>query len=140
MKYTNAYFQLDIRLDGVYLHLYPAMDNGKPLAFQEVAQYLDGCGIKEYDIKELNNAISSNKDCEVLVSKTAISEVGEKAVVEISSDKMSAVIRFYPPSKNGSFILPNSNSTLQRFATSSVLNTASRQSGNAASISSSLLR
>lgn len=105
MKYSNAFFQLDIRPDGVYLHLYPPMENGKPISFQELSSYLDSCGIKDYDIKTLNNAITNNKqESELLISSTPISEVGEKADVRISDDKMTAIIRFYPPSKNGQYM------------------------------------
>lgn len=105
MKYTNAYFQLDIRSDGVYLHLYPAKDNGKPIAIQELIKYLEGCGIKDYDLKALNSAVIENtQETDILISKTVISEVSEKADVRISDDKMLAVIRFYPPSKNGKFM------------------------------------
>ena len=42
MKYINAFFQLDIRDNGVYLHLYPAIDNVKPLSISEVTEYLEG--------------------------------------------------------------------------------------------------
>ena len=96
MKYTNAYFQLNIKTDGVYLHLYPALDNGKPIVLQELIDYLDGCGINDYDLKALNNAVVNNtKESEILISKTPIREVGEKASVKISDDKMLAIIRFY---------------------------------------------
>ena len=29
MKYTNAFFRLDIRENGVYVHIYPEKDGGK---------------------------------------------------------------------------------------------------------------
>ena len=38
MKYTNAFFQLDIRSNGVYVHIYPAKDGGKPIVIQEFAE------------------------------------------------------------------------------------------------------
>lgn len=105
MKYTNAYFQLDIRPDGVYLHLYPAMDNGKPISIQELVTYLEECGIKNFDLKSLNTAITNNREeTDILLTKEMISEVGEKATVRISDDSMAAFIRFYPPSKNGKFM------------------------------------
>lgn len=105
MRYTNAFFQLDIRSDGVYLHLYPALENGKPISIQELTRYLEICGIKDYDLKALNNAVGNNaKETDILISKTIISEVSEKADVRISDDKMLAVIRFYPPSKKGKFM------------------------------------
>ncbi len=105
MKYTNAFFQLDIRPDGVYLHLYPPVDNGKQLSVQELVNYLDGCGLKDIDLKVINNAVANNnKETDLLISKTKIGEIPEKADVRISDDKMMAVIRFYPPSKNGKYM------------------------------------
>ena len=47
MKYTNAFFQLDIRKDGVYAHIYPAKNNGKPIAIREFIEYIENCGIKK---------------------------------------------------------------------------------------------
>lgn len=117
MKYTNAYFQLDIRQDGVYLHLYPPMDNGKQIVLSELTDYLDSCDIKDYDKVSLNNAINNNtKESDILISKNIIREVGEKATVRISEDKMTAIIRFYPPSKNGQFMSEKEiRSELDRF-------------------------
>ncbi len=117
MRYTNAYFQLDIRQDGVYLHLYPAMDNGKPIDLAELLEYLDGCGIKDYDKVAIYKVITNNtKETDILISKTLIGEVGEKAKVSISDDKMMAIIRFYPPSKNGKFMSEKEiRSELDRF-------------------------
>ena len=45
MKYTNSYFQLNIRENGVYLHVYPEKDGGKKLDIQEIVAYLDKCGV-----------------------------------------------------------------------------------------------
>ena len=105
MKYINAFFQLDIRDNGVYMHLYPALENGKALTISEVTDYLESCGISDYDLKALNDAISNNNaERDIHISNTKIGEVLEKAIVNISDDKMMAVIRFYPPSKNGKYM------------------------------------
>lgn len=104
MKYINSFFQLNIMNDGVYLHLFPALENGKSLTVSEITEYLDGCGIKDYDLKKINAAINSKSEIDILVSKTPIGEVNEKAYVRISDDKMMAIIRFYPPSKNGKYM------------------------------------
>lgn len=105
MKYINSYFQLNIKENGVYLHLYPAIDNGKTLSISEVTEYLESCDIKNYDLKMLNDAITNCKtECDVLVSQSPIGEVGEKAKVIVSDDKMMAIIRFYPPSINGKYM------------------------------------
>ena len=38
---TNAYVKLNIRPNGVFLTLYPAVDGGKSLIIDEVEKYLD---------------------------------------------------------------------------------------------------
>ena len=57
MNYTNGYFRLDIRENGVYVHIYPEKDGGKKIVIQELAEYFEKCGIHEYNLPELNKAI-----------------------------------------------------------------------------------
>lgn len=105
MKYTNGFFQLDIREDGVYAHIYPAKEKGKPVVVQEFAEYIEKCGIREYNLPELNKAINNvTEKTVVFVSNEKISEVPETAKVRITSDRMMAIIRFYPPSLNGKYM------------------------------------
>lgn len=105
MKYTNGFFQLDIRPDGVYVHVYPEKEGGKKIIIQELAEYLEKCGIRDYNLPELNKAISQLKEeTDLFVSSTIISEVNETAKVRITDDRMLAIIRFYPPSKNGNYM------------------------------------
>ncbi len=105
MKYTNGFFQLDIREDGVYAHIYPAKENGKPVMIQEFTDYIETCGVKEYNLSELNKAMEKiTEEKEIFVSRQKISEVPETAKVRITSDGMMAVIRFYPPSVNGKYM------------------------------------
>ncbi|MDO5156924.1 MAG: FapA family protein [Eubacteriales bacterium] len=107
MKYTNAFFQLDIRDDGVYVHIYPAKENGKSIDIQEMVSYLESCGIHSYDLPALNKAVMQVKEeTDIFVSAEKIREVEEKAKVMISRDRMMAYIRFYPPSKNGKYMSP----------------------------------
>ena len=102
MRYTNAYFQLVIRENGVFIRIFPAQTNGKPIMMPELFQYLEQCGITEYDIPKLTKEVSMAKEIkEIYVSSDVIAEVNEKASVRVSEDKMLVVIRFYPPSENG---------------------------------------
>lgn len=102
MKYINAFFQLDIRSNGVYIHIFPAKEGGKPIVIQELAEYLEKCGIKDYNLPELNKAVSqAAEEMDLFVSPSHIEEVDEMAKIRVSGDKMLAVIRFYAPSKNG---------------------------------------
>jgi hypothetical protein len=105
MKYTNGFFQLDIRSNGVYAHIYPAKENGKPVDVQEFAEYIEKCGVHEYNLPELNKVISQVKDeTEIFVSSEVISQVPEMATVRVTADRMTAYIRFYPPSLQGKYM------------------------------------
>ena len=105
MKYTNSYFQLNIRENGVYLHVYPEKDGGKKLNIQEIVAYLDKCGVSGYDAAELNRNLSVIKEeKDVFVSPDKISEVDEMAEIRVTPDRMMAVIRFYAPSVNGKYM------------------------------------
>ena len=62
MRYTNAYFQLVIRENGVFIRIFPAQTNGKPIMMPELFQYLEQCGITEYDIPKLTKEVSMAKE------------------------------------------------------------------------------
>lgn len=105
MKYTNGFFQLDIRENGVYAHIYPEKDGGKKIIIQEFAEYLEKCGVHNYNLSELNRIISqATQEIDVFVSSDKITEVSEMAKVRVTDDRMLAIIRFYPPSKNGKYM------------------------------------
>ncbi|MDE6626349.1 MAG: FapA family protein [Lachnospiraceae bacterium] len=105
MKYINGFFQLNIQGNGVYAHIYPEQEGGKPVDTKELAEYLDNCGISGYNLPDLNNRISQAKEeTDIFISSEKISEVDETAKVHISDDGMMAFIRFYPPSKGGNYM------------------------------------
>lgn len=102
MRYTNAYFQLVIRANGVFVRIFPAQENGKAIMMPELIQYLEQCGITDYDMPKLTKEVLSvTEPKEIYVSSEVIHEVDEKAELRISDDRMLAVIRFYPPSEKG---------------------------------------
>lgn len=105
MKYTNAFFRLDIRENGVYVHIYPEKDGGRKLVIQELAEYLEKCGIHDYNLPELNKAIEkATEEVDLFVTSHVISEVDEMAKIRVTDDRMMAIIRFYPPSMNGKYM------------------------------------
>ena len=55
MQYKNSYFTLDIDESQVYMNFYPAVSDGEKLKIAEVSGYLDRAGIKDYDLKEIND-------------------------------------------------------------------------------------
>ena len=108
MKYTNGFFQLDIRINGVYAHIYPAKDGGRDIAIQEFVAYLEKCGIRDYNLSELNRLISkADKEVDVFISSEVIDEVPEMAMIRVINGGMVAAARFYPPSKNGKYMTEN---------------------------------
>lgn len=100
MADRNGYFQLVVKDDGTYLHIFPAKGDGQQLEVSEVADYLSSTG----------------NSCDSIKLKQAISECAEK-LIKISADKslpedermkcqlvdggMRAVARFYPSSTGG---------------------------------------
>lgn len=105
MKYINGFFQLDIREDGVYAHIFPAKDGGKKIEIQEFAEYLEKCRIRDYNLPQIHKAISeATEEIDIFISPNVIDEVNEMAKLRITDDRMMAIIRFYPPSKNGKYM------------------------------------
>ncbi|MCM1156918.1 MAG: FapA family protein [Bacteroidales bacterium] len=105
MKYTNGFFQLDIRTDGVYLKVFPAKEGGKAIDARELLDYLGDCGIEGFQKTELAAAVEqAQAETEIFVSETAIDEVDEKVKVTISDDRMLAYVRFYAPSTGGKYL------------------------------------
>ncbi len=101
MRYTNAYFQLVIRANGVFIRVFPAKEKGKPIAMLELVKYLEKCGITDCDVPKLTKEVAEVKEIkEIYVSPTVISEVNEMADVRVSDDRMLAIMRFYPQSEN----------------------------------------
>ena len=69
-----------------------------------------------------------------------VKELGMDACAITDHGAMYGVVDFYTEAKKrGSFVWPKTNSTLQRFAISSVRESASGQAENSSRISSSLL-
>lgn len=103
MKYKNSFFQLNIREDGVYLVVYPPVSDGKRLEVKEVVSFLDSKNCVNYEPKTLKQFLDDvdKEIVEMKVSNEKIPPFNESAVVSVSLDKMTAYIRFYPPSNGG---------------------------------------
>lgn len=105
MRYTNAYFQLDIRSNGVYVHIFPENEGGKKIVIQEFSEYLEQCGIRDYNLPELHKSIAqATEEIDLFVTSCTIGEINEMVKIRVTDDRMMAVIRFYPPSKKGRYM------------------------------------
>lgn len=108
MAKRNGYFQLQIDAGSVSIKLVPPMEGGAMVALNEIMEYLNSVGVKEYDPKMIQAALDDLSAPKVIpISKETISPVSEKAKVQISDDRMYATIRLYPPSNGGKTFTKN---------------------------------
>lgn len=105
MPYKNGFFQVIIKDDGTYIRLYPAMQGGQPITFEDVSSYLNKKKIIEYDIKALNEAIVKAKNpVEICLNHQVIMPEDEYLMLSIDDAKMKVTGRFYPPTSKGKLI------------------------------------
>lgn len=97
----NAYFKIILNEQGTFIRLIPETEDGEPLKVEEVMEYLTFHQIP-FEIKTLHAGIQSQKDMMIQLSRDRVFPINERAVIRVSDDKMSAVIRFYAPSDGGS--------------------------------------
>lgn len=98
----NGYFQIQINEKGVNLLLSPPVGEGEKPSVTEVREYLDRIGVP-YDAVAINSALNSLGDEEITLFLTAdkIAPVDEKCAIWVMADRMTAVLRLYPPSEGG---------------------------------------
>lgn len=99
---NNQYFQLVFREGQAFLHIFPPKEGGKPLSIKEVTAYLDLENFHDYDMKNLNKALTDlENESEVLLGVSETMQIREIMQADISLDKMKVTCRFYPPSSGG---------------------------------------
>lgn len=98
----NGYFQIQINKDGVSVILSPPIGDGEKIRAGELKEYLDMIGIP-YDTKAINSALHDLGDDEITVflCPMQIPPVDEKCMIDVSSDRMTAIMRLFPPSVGG---------------------------------------
>ncbi len=99
----NGYFQIDISESGTRLLFFPPVGDGSKPGINEVREYLDKIGVP-YNASAINTALNTMGEDEVAVFLTPekINSVNESCSVEVMADRMTAVLRIYPPSVGGS--------------------------------------
>jgi uncharacterized protein (DUF342 family) len=95
---------------GVSVLLAPPIGDGEGIRVNELKDYLDMIGVP-YDNSKLNSALVEMEDEEVtfFLSPMKIPPVDEKCTVDVMSDKMTAILRMFPPSTGG---LPTSKAKI----------------------------
>lgn len=97
----NGYFQIINNDNGVDLKIVHPTENGEIASIQEIVNFLNREKIT-FDLKSLNQALHEN-GTETLLHLCDVPHlpIAESAIVSVSSDRMKAFIKFYPPSNNG---------------------------------------
>lgn len=103
MKDVNGYFQL-INTKGItFLRLVPKQGNGNAVDINDVMEYLRVHNIEDYNLKEIKKQLQNHKKEEtILLTQLPVQPAKEYMKMSVSADKMTASVRFYPPSSDGS--------------------------------------
>lgn len=105
MGAKNGYFQMLIRNDGIYLKLFEEEPGGRPIAYDEISNYLIDKKVYEYDKIALGRALATLKGvAEVRLSPAVILPQDEYLKVEILEDRVAVKGRFYPPTNGGNLM------------------------------------
>ncbi len=98
----NGYFQLIHEENRLLLKIYPEQDGGKPVSAQEVLSYLDKCMIFGCDAALLGNYLKTGSyDIPFVIAHESVFQQTETLLLHIDERALTAVARFYPPSKGG---------------------------------------
>lgn len=101
----NGYFSIINRDDGIYLKGINPIGNGAKTRIEDAMYYLDKKNIKEYDIKGLNTYISgADFSSEFKINDKKGYPENEHIKLDIESQGLKVVGRFYPPSNDGSIM------------------------------------
>ena len=98
---AKGYFQLFSNQQGAYLRIVRAGGSDE-IDIQEIMAYLDNLGIY-YDLQYLNKNLgivinSGDAEALILISGQLTAPVNETYTLTVQPDKMTATVRFYPPS------------------------------------------
>lgn len=101
MIYRNAFFQLVMKDEGIYVKIFPARNGGKSLDFEELTNYLNTKKIT-FDLTNLHaQVVMAREPILVRLCDGKTYPENEKLYVKISADKMTVIGRFIPPSTGG---------------------------------------
>ena len=102
MADINSYFKVIDGESSVSVKYFPPEGDGERLDIDEVSSFLEKVGVKDYDLVKLNALISGDEAAEEVISNEGCYRFNEVISIKVTTDRMFAIGRFYPPSKNGS--------------------------------------
>ena len=98
----NGYFKLQFTENESFLTLYPPVDGGAPIQVDELRDYCVSKGFPGIDIVAIKKVVDNlSKPVNIKIAEKKGIPTPESFHVQISSDKMSATCRFFPPSTGG---------------------------------------
>ena len=106
-KSTEGYFQFSIEQDGIYLTVYPPVDNGQKVRLEDILFYIDKKKIQVSDITILKDIAESKDILKVKVSDEKVNPTGEFGQYKVSSDNCHVWAVFYPPFEGASELTYN---------------------------------
>lgn len=102
MNNRNGYFQIIRNENSTKMKLYPPVGSGKNIDINEIIEYLDYQKIRDYNLVNINTAVSACKEETIVDLETNTSyPINEYMKVIASDDQMTAYIRLYPESNDG---------------------------------------
>ncbi len=96
----DGYFEIKKEADGIYVQVYEAQPGGSNVELYEIEKELEKLKIDEYDLSKLGAQLMEGFDilkikiADVVMTKVSSGE--ESFRIEISEDKMTAKVTFYP--------------------------------------------
>lgn len=104
MEQKNGYYKVTWEDKTAVCHIFAPKDEGIPVTYKEVSNFLSRHGIEGYKEYDLHQAIQSNRDCVVKLGTGSGIEFSEYIDVMISLDKMKVTCKFTPPSGSGNLL------------------------------------
>ncbi len=99
----NGYFQLVKTEKGYGLKLMPPTNGGENIRIVEVIDYLDSNNLV-YDLSVLKEKIESGETSEYFLKVGECPILHESYKLMVAEDKMTATVRFYPPTEGGKLL------------------------------------
>lgn len=100
----NGYFRLVDLEQGYGIHFWPPEDGGENIKIAEVVDYLEKNDLI-YDLSVLKEKIEAGVSDTIFLGTGACPVLAESYRLSIAEDKMTATMRFYPPSGKGGRML-----------------------------------
>lgn len=96
----NGFFQLVSAPGGYGIAIHPPTEGGEDIRLSELISYLDKSGVP-YDAKWLKTILAEKQDKVYFLSRGDCPPYNETYDMDISEDKLTVTVRFFPPSETG---------------------------------------